>query len=104
MKMGRIQSPSVPAIGDVVIVKDDTSRGCWKMGKIMNLFKSRDGQIRSAKVKLSPSKVINRPLNLLYPIEMSHGDREKKEEENQQKVPRKKGDVPLDQVLYAPDS
>ena len=80
--MGRIKSPSEPAIGDIVIVKDDTSRGCWKIGKIMSLFKSRDGQTRSASIKLSPSKVINRPLNLLYPIEVSNSDREKSTEKS----------------------
>ena len=80
--MGRIKSPSEPAIGDIVI-KDDTLRGCWKIGKIMSLFKSRDGQTRSASVKLSsPSKVINRPLNLLYPIEVSNSDREKSTEKS----------------------
>ena len=40
----------------------------------MNLFKSSDGQIRSAKVKLSPAKVLNRLINLLYPIEVSDKD------------------------------
>lgn len=71
LKMGRIQSSSDPTVGDIVVIKDDTSRGSWKMGKIVDLFKSRDGETRSAKVQISPAKVLNRPLNLLYPIEVS---------------------------------
>ena len=69
LKMGRIQSPSEPAIGDIVVIKDDTSCRCWKIGKIVDLFKSRDGQTRSARVRLSPAKVLNRSSNLLYPTE-----------------------------------
>ena len=56
LKMARLQSPNAPSLGDIVVIKDDPSRGCWKKGKIVNLFKSGDGQIRSAKVKLSPAK------------------------------------------------
>ena len=36
--------------------------------KLVNLLKSHDGQIRSAKVKLSHAKVLNPLINFLYPI------------------------------------
>jgi len=71
LKCGRIQSTDTATIGDVVLVKDDIPRGCWRMGKIEQLVVSRDGQVRSAKVKLASGKTLGRPLQLLYPIECS---------------------------------
>jgi hypothetical protein len=71
MKSKRTQAEQEPNIGNIVILKDDTSRGNWKFGKITQLVKSRDGEIRSAKVLTSNGKEIGRPLNLLYPLEVS---------------------------------
>ena len=51
LKMRRIQSPSEPTIGDIVLIKDETSRGCWKIGKVEHLFKIRGGQTRSTRVR-----------------------------------------------------
>ena len=70
LKCGRVQSPYVPNIGDVVIIKDNTPRGMWKLGRLVKLIISNDGQIRSAKVTLSSGNIISRPLNLLYPLEV----------------------------------
>ena len=39
------------------------------MGRIKELVKSRDGEVRSAKIVLPNNKVICHPLNLLFPIE-----------------------------------
>ena len=80
LKMARLQSPNAPSLGDIVVIKDNPSRGCWKKGKIVIFFKSGDGQIRSAKVKLSPAKLLNRPINLLYSIEVSDKDSDTKED------------------------
>ncbi|XP_053383165.1 uncharacterized protein LOC128549742 [Mercenaria mercenaria] len=71
LKTGRIQSSDQPSIGDIVLLKEDLPRGSWKLGKIVNLIQSRDGKIRSAKVKVSSGKVLGRPLKLLFPIETS---------------------------------
>ncbi|XP_052787361.1 uncharacterized protein LOC128222416 [Mya arenaria] len=71
LKSHRIQSHFLPRVGDVVLIKDDVPRGCWKFGKIKDLIKSCDGQTRSAKVQTHTGRVIGRPLNLLYPIEVS---------------------------------
>ena len=49
------------------------------MAKITELISSSDGKIRAAKVLLPTKKVLNRPLNLLYPLECDSG-REKTEE------------------------
>ena len=45
--------------------------GKWK--KITELISSNDEKIRPAKVLLPTKKVLNRPLNLLYPLECDSG-------------------------------
>ena len=65
LKSKKTQSPYNAQVGDVVLIKDNLPRGVWRMGRICELFKSRDGQIRSAKVKISFRKILGRPLNLL---------------------------------------
>ena len=76
LKVGRVLSHEVPKCGDVVLVKDNLPRGTWKIGKIIELNESKDKVIRSAKVKLSSQKVLNRPLSLLYPIECDSAESE----------------------------
>jgi len=71
LKSKRIQSNEGPMINDIVLVKDELPRGCWRLGKIIQLITSSDGNQRSAKVLLASGRVIGRPLNLLYPIEVS---------------------------------
>ena len=64
-----------PSVDDVVLVHDEKlKRGAWKMGRIQTLKFSVDGKCRSAEVVvMSNGKriVIERPVNLLYPIEES---------------------------------
>ena len=76
IECGRIFSSSMPKIGDVVLIKDNLPRGCWNMGKIVDPIISADGNIRSVKVKLRSGRVIGRPLNMLFPIEVSNEDSE----------------------------
>ncbi|XP_061176062.1 uncharacterized protein LOC133185013 [Saccostrea echinata] len=78
LKGKRIQHNRPVKIGDVVLIKEDLPRGSWKIGKICDLTVSQDGQFRSGKVMLPNKRTLNRPLNLLYPIECNdnsdHGD------------------------------
>ena len=70
LKQTRVGSPFSARIGDVVLIKEDNlPRGSWRLGRIEELIKSRDGLIRSAKVLLSSNKVVGRPLSLLFPVE-----------------------------------
>ncbi|XP_053407961.1 uncharacterized protein LOC128559664 [Mercenaria mercenaria] len=71
LKSHRVQSSFKPSVGDVVLIKDDLPRGLWKMGKVIKLIMSNDGQYRSAKVNLSNGRTIGRTLNHLYPVEVS---------------------------------
>ena len=36
LKSGRIKSQSAPSVGDVVLMKDDLPRGCWRLGKLLS--------------------------------------------------------------------
>ena len=69
LKQPRVQSSFTANMGDVVLIKDDLPRGSWRLGRIQELIKSRDGHIRSARVCLPTGKIICRPFSLLYPIE-----------------------------------
>ena len=52
-----------------MLIKDDLPRGKWRIRKIHELIKSRDGEARSAIVLLPSQKLMGRPLNLLSPLE-----------------------------------
>ena len=69
LKGPMVQSPYTAKVGDVVLIKDDLPRGSWRLGRIQELIKSRDGQCRSARVLLASNKIIGRFSNLLYPTE-----------------------------------
>lgn len=69
LKGPRVKAPIQPKIGDVVLIKEPLPRGCWKLGRIKELIKSNDGEIRSARVLLPSRKTLNRPIALLYPLE-----------------------------------
>ena len=72
LKSPRIEANETPRIGDIVQLKEDLPRGSWKLGKIVELITSNDGNIRAAKVLLPTKNVVNRSLNLLYPLEYEH--------------------------------
>ena len=56
LKTQRALSSSQANVGHIVLVKDDLPRGCWKIGKIIDLIKGSDQQVRSAKVYCPPRK------------------------------------------------
>ena len=62
------------SVGEVVIVHDEhLPRGLWKLGRIQETLKGRDGQIRGAKVRMAKRDrqhdLLHRPIQLLYPLE-----------------------------------
>jgi hypothetical protein len=80
LKTGRIQSDISPSVGDVILVKEDLPRSCWKIGIIQQLHTSADGYVRAASVQTSSGRLIKRPLLLLYPIEMCDSSNKNKTE------------------------
>ena len=62
-------------MGDVVVVKSDTSKRLfWKLAIVDNLLTSADGHVRAANVRVSePSgntKLLRRSVKYLFPIEV----------------------------------
>lgn len=57
-------------VGDIVIVHEDHAKPhMWKTGRVVEVFKGRDGAVRSCAVKLSTGITLRRPVQLLYPLE-----------------------------------
>lgn len=69
MKHSHIQDSKEAKIGDVVQIKENTPRGTWKIGRIIELIKNQDNIIRTAKVMTPNKTVLQRSLVHLYPLE-----------------------------------
>ena len=63
-------------VGDVVLIKDDTPcpRSQWKMGRVVNLIKGKDGFIRGARLQTTSrnkkQSFVTRPLQKLIPFKI----------------------------------
>nr|CAD2183293.1 unnamed protein product [Meloidogyne enterolobii] len=81
-----------PTIGEIVLVQDkNIPKNYWQMGKIVELVKSKDGLIRSAKIK-SKGKILTRAIALLYPLELfAETENKEKEFKNEEKILSQKG-------------
>ena len=60
-----------PKIGQIVHIKENLPRGAWKLGKIIKLIESEDGEIRSTTLLLPTRNIVNKLINLLYPLEIA---------------------------------
>ena len=59
------------AIGDVVLIKgDEKHRGKWNIGIVEELYEGKDNVIRAVKLR-SRKTHIERPVQFLYPLELS---------------------------------
>lgn len=59
-----------PKIGDVVLVQENIPRLLWKRGVICSLVPGRDGNVRSCVVRMPQGKLVRRPVQHLYPLEI----------------------------------
>ena len=62
------------SVGDIVVVHDDKPRGFWKLARVEEVITGKDGRVRGAVVKVNSGKnstVLRRPLQRLYPLEVS---------------------------------
>ena len=62
-----------PQEGDVVHIKDQTSKNYWKLGRIKRLIKGRDNKVRAAEVATPVNgnnrETLTRAISQLYPLE-----------------------------------
>jgi hypothetical protein len=59
-----------PEVHSIVLVEDVLrKRNQWHLGRITELIRSQDGEIRSAPLKLASGHTIIRPVQSLYPLE-----------------------------------
>ena len=67
-----------PKQGDVVVIHEDNKkRALWKLGRVVDLIKGKDGVVRGARVKTDSrysGGIIERPLQKLFPLEMGRGE------------------------------
>ena len=80
-----------PQIGDIVLLEqEDAPRSFWRLGKITELGKSRDNQVRTANL-WSNGKSITRSVNQLYPLEIEarvdEGDQQRDSQPSLSKSP-----------------
>ena len=58
--------------GTVVLLREpQLPRIRWKMGRVVELQTSLDGNVRSESVRIANKRIVVRPLKLIYPIESS---------------------------------
>ena len=68
-------NPSQVSVGDIVIVHSaDRPRGFWRLGRVKKVLVGRDEKIRGAVLRVASkgrqAKQLQRPLQLLYPLEI----------------------------------
>ena len=101
------------SVGDVVIVHEEgLPRGFWKLGHIQSLILGKDGKPRGAVVGIAGKNrcftSLNRPLQLLYPLEINHSPelidspQETRESENKETQESEKRDKSTDQPVCQP--
>ena len=57
----------------MIIKEDKLPRQQWRLGRIVKLIESRDGNVRAAEVLVGKTgKYIERTVNRLYPLEFSN--------------------------------
>ena len=55
----------------MLIFDDKLPRHMWKLGRVDELIRSKDGVVRVTKVKSgSAGAFLSRPINKLYPVEL----------------------------------
>ncbi|VDO70122.1 unnamed protein product [Heligmosomoides polygyrus] len=64
-------TPRKPQTGEVVLVRDPfQARNNWKIGRIIALGNSQDGETREVELMLPSRNIIKRPINVLIPLEL----------------------------------
>ena len=81
-KHSQIQAKKYPQIGDVVQIKDSLPRGTWRMGRIVEMIRSSDGEERAARVMMPNRNILQRSIIHLYLIECNDEEPNKENDDN----------------------
>ena len=57
-------------VGEVVLLKENSPRGTWKLAVITELIPSEDGNVRLARVCTQSGHILHRAIHMLYPLEI----------------------------------
>ncbi|MCP9263031.1 Integrase core domain containing protein [Dirofilaria immitis] len=61
-----------PYENEIVLVNEpEIPRGMWKLARIKEIKKGSDGEARNAIIEMPHGKLLNRPINVLYPLEIN---------------------------------
>ena len=76
MGIPNVQRESVIKIGDIVCIHEDSvPRSFWRLGRVKELVRGSDGQVKGAAIKPGDkgkrSNIICRPIQKLFPLETS---------------------------------
>ncbi|XP_068692597.1 uncharacterized protein [Montipora foliosa] len=100
LKAPRVQAKVQPTKGDVVLLKESSPRGTWKLAMIEEIITSKDNEVRAATIRTATGKLLNRPLNFLCPLECAEVKQESNEcteprssSEEQHDVPKQKSGI-----------
>ena len=67
----KVSNNTTVSIGDVVLIHDNMPRNQWKIGVVTDLHKGKDGLVRSVSLRISSGNTLLRPIEKLYPLEVS---------------------------------
>ena len=90
-----------PKLNDIVIIDDKKlPQQLWKLGQIVELYKSNDSKVRGAKIKFGKTgTLIDRPLNKLYPHEVNSDSNEGRNTVNSSLDENYKSDLQIDEKM-----
>ena len=88
VNVSRATKENSAKIGDIVLVQENLQ---WRLARVDKLIEGRDGLCRAAQVKLANGNRIQRPLQLLFPLEVQdtipEGEQQRtNQEENSEEI------------------
>lgn len=71
-------------VDDIVLIEHDKMpRQFWRLGRVLNVIRSRDNKVRAAEVKVGKTEhVIKRPVNKLYSLNLNPHNKSKPSGDN----------------------
>lgn len=55
----------------MLVNEPEIPRGMWKLARIKEIKRGSDGEARNAIIEMPHGKLLSRPINVLYPLEIN---------------------------------